>query len=224
MNQRIGTSFIIVALTLSAMLFVSGCASTEAKSARHTGTERSETASGTMETVEGNIRQVVMNVNATSQALTSLINTTQEDTKKAYDVYAASVASLETSSAAYMENSDKMGVQGRDYFDEWRIQGNTYVNPQIQALSEQRRNELSAVYAQIAESSIGVKGSLKSYISSITEIRTYFSTDLTPKGVEAITPVALRAIVDGYSLNNSFEAVLGSISAVRLELASGSVK
>lgn len=224
MNQRIGSSFLIVALLLSVLLTLSGCASTEAKSARHTGTERGTTASNTMESVERDIRLVVVGVNSAGHALTTLISPAQEDLPKALAAYSATVDTLVKASAVYIENSEKMGVQGRDFFDEWRLQGNKYVNPQIQALSEQRRSDLAAVYAQIAEKSVGVKGSLKSYTMTLREIQTYFSTDLTPKGVVAITPVALRAIADGYALNNSLENVLASISAVRSELSLGGVE
>ena len=224
MDKRIGTPIMLIALAVGAMLAASGCASTEEKSARHTGTERGATASNTMASVESDIRLVVVDINATGLALTALLNPAQEDTKAAYEAYTASVAALVASSAVYLANSEKMGEQGRDFFDEWRIQGTTYVNPQIRSLSEQRRGEISVFYTQIAESSVGVKGSLKTYVTTIQEIKTYFSTDLTPKGVQAISTLAFGAIEDGYSLNTSFEGVLGSISAVRVELASSDAK
>lgn len=223
MNQKTRTSFIFIALVSTLFFMLNSCA-TDLFPGGKTGTERSELSSNTMEKVEGNIRQLVIGINTTNRALNALTNPNQKEIEKAYGVYVSSVANLEKYSATYLENSEKMGVQGRDYFDEWRIQGNTYVNRQIQALSEQRRNELSDLYSEISRSSVGVKGSLNSYLNSIKEIKTYFSTDLTPRGVETITPFALRTIVDGYALNDSFAAVLESIGTVRSELASGNAK
>ena len=101
------------------------------------------------------------------------------------------------------------------------MQGNTYTNPRIQALSEQRRADLTAVFANIAESSVGVKGALKAYMSDLRQIRTYLSTDLTPKGIESITPTVQQAIVDGDNLKEAIKPVLSSMDDARGELAQG---
>ena len=212
MKKNIAT--IVATLVLGAVLVLSGCASTQ------TGTERGQTVSGTMETVESDIRIVVIGINSAGRYLAALINPNQTDSATAFDSYSASVDALAKSSEAYIEHSDRMGVEGRDYFDEWQVQGTRYVNPRIRALSDQRRRELSTVYADIATTSVGVQGSLETHVSTLQEIRTYFSTDLTPRGVQVMTPLALDAIADGHALTISFEDVLGSISAVRYELAS----
>jgi hypothetical protein len=174
-----------------------------------------------METVEQDIRLLVVNVNSAGQNLASLMSPGQEDKAEALETYSDSVDALESSSAIYSEHSERMGVEGRDYFDEWRVEGRTYANPQIQALSEERRDYLSIVYGEIAEKSVGVEASIASHLSTLEQVRTYFSTDLTPGGIQAMTPVALDAIISGHALNNSLEEVLGSIGAVRYELASG---
>ena len=114
-----------------------------------------------------------------------------------------------------------MSAQGKEYFDEWRTQGSAYANPEIQALSEQRRDELSAVFARIPEASAGVKGAIQAYMSDISEIETFLSNDLTPKGVEAITPIARKAVTDGANLKDAINPVLYAISTARTELKQG---
>jgi hypothetical protein len=104
------------------------------------------------------------------------------------------------------------------------MQGNTYTNPQIQALSEQRRADLSEIFAKIAQAGVGVKGALKAYVSDIEQIRTYLSTDLTPKGIEAITPTVRKAIDDGAYLKDAVKPVLDAIADARAELAQGGTK
>ncbi len=219
MKKKFTTVFIAGLFALVSLTLVSACASSAEKSAQVSGNERGEAASNTMELVENDIKQLVLQINATDLALAAVINPEQKNIAEAYSTYSKNVANIEVSSARFLEQSEKMRLQGREYFDEWQKQGTTYSNPQIQALSEQRRAELGAVYAQIAESSVGVNGGLKSYVSNLTQMNTYFSTDLTPKGIEAIAPLAQSTIIDGLSLNASLDAVLVSIGAVRSELA-----
>jgi len=109
-------------------------------------------------------------------------------------------------------------------FTEWQVQGDTYTNPEIQALSEQRRSDLSAIFTEISDASIGVKGAFKAYMSDITEIRTYLSTDLTPKGIEAITPVTQKAGTDGDNLKQAVTPVLTAIGKAREEFALGGTR
>ena len=117
MKKRIAT--ITAVMGLGAVLALSGCASPQ------TGTERGVTASATMETVERDIRLVVMRINSSGLKPASLISPNQEDVAKALDSYSTSVDALVESSDVYIEHSDRMLVEGRDYFGEWRVQGTT---------------------------------------------------------------------------------------------------
>lgn len=123
MKKTIAT--VTAALVLGAVLVLSGCASTQ------TGTERGATASGTMETVERDIRVVVMGINSAGQNLASLISPNQDDVTKAHVSYSASVDALAESTEVYNEHTDSMGEEGDAYFDEWKVDGETYANPRI---------------------------------------------------------------------------------------------
>jgi len=116
------------------------------------------------------------------------------------------------------EHADKMTAQGKEYFAEWQTEGSAYTNQQIQALSEQRRADLGVVFARISEASVGVKGAIQAYMSDVRDISTFLSNDLTPKGVEAITPIAQRAVRDGDSLKDAINPVLSAIGIASTEL------
>jgi len=206
------------ALVFGASLILGGCTTVGPKPSKTTGAERSVAASNTMALVENDIRQLVLQIEATNSSLSAILTPGLDNVSVAYTNYAKNVGLMEKSGKVFLERSDKMSAEGKDYFEEWRLQGNAYTNPQIQALSEQRRAELSAVYAQISESSVGVKGSLNDYISKLKEIQAYFSIDLTTKGIEAISLLAQRTIEDGVNLSVPLESVLASIAEVRTEL------
>jgi hypothetical protein len=213
MNLRITQAVTFSAFILGASLFQAGCATT--------GNQRSADANNTMKAVEQDYMNALTQIDVTDSSLQSLIEPGQPDEMKAYHQYSANVHKMRDLGKRLFERAEQMNSQQKNYFAEWRMQGNTYTDPQIQALSEQRRADLSRVFANIAESSVGVKGSLKAYISDNEQIDTYLSTDLTPKGVESITSTAQQAIADGENLKDTVKPVLNSISTAREELAQG---
>ncbi len=210
----LGTVGITAVVVLASVLLIAGCATT-------TGSDRSAAASVTMEEVEDEIRLLVLEVTATNSALASLVNPLQDDLRTAYEVFSVGNVALAVAVDRFMTRSSQMAAEGREYFEEWRIQGKTYKNPKIQELSEQRQSELGEVYTQIADTSVGIQGELKEYLANVQEIETYFSTDLTTKGVTAINPFANRTIIEGFSLSVKLRDLLGIVEEVREELSPG---
>jgi hypothetical protein len=213
MKLRITQAVLFSTMTLGAVLFQTGCATT--------GNQRSTDTRNTMKAVEQDYLDALAQVDVTDGSLQALINQGQPDENKAYDKYSNNVNRMENLGKRLFERADQMNAKQKNYFEEWRMQGNTYTNEQIQALSEQRRADLSEVFAQISQASVGVKGSLKTYISDIRQIKIYLSTDLTPKGVDAITPTVQQAITDGGNLKDAVQPVLSAIDNARSELAQG---
>ena len=186
-----------------------------------TGSERAEKASTKMEVVDGDIKAAVAQIDATNISLKNLINPEQLNTNEAFKNYSDNVDKMEKAGERLIKHTDEMSARGQDYFDEWRKQGDTYTNPQIRELSEQRRSDLSRVFRRISESSIGVRGSFITYMSDIKEIKSYLTTDLTNKGIEAITPVSEKAINDGENLKSAVIPVLSALDNARSEMAQG---
>jgi len=213
MKLSISPAAVFTTLVLGASLFQIGCATT--------GNQRSANTRTTMAAVEQDYIQAVAQVDVTGASMDALINPGQPDIKKAYEKFSDNVNKMKDMEKRLSDHADKMRLQQRNYFDEWRMQGNTFSNPQIQALSEQRRADLGVYFAEIAQASVGVKGSFKAYMSDIQQIKTYLSTDLTPKGVGSITPTVRQAVTDGSYIKDSVKPVLTSIGNARAEMAQG---
>ena len=69
--------------------------------------------------------------------------------------------------------------------------------------------------------SIGEKEAFRAYLSDATEIQTYLSNDLTPKGVEAITPMARRVASDGDYLKYAIQKLEMANIQARAEMSQG---
>ncbi|PKN23360.1 MAG: hypothetical protein CVU68_01430 [Deltaproteobacteria bacterium HGW-Deltaproteobacteria-3] len=213
MTFRIKSVFPLVAPLLGFLLLLPGCATT--------GSGRAEKTTAKMEVVDSEIRQAVVQIDATGLSLEKLITPGLSDTKGAFETYSDNVVKMERLGEKLIKHTDEMSVRGKDYFAEWEKQGNTYTNPQIRELSEQRRSDLNTVYRKISESSIGVKGWFIAYMRDIKEIQSFLSTDLTDKGIASITPVARKAINDGTVLRNAVLPVLSALDGAKREMAQG---
>lgn len=198
-------------LLFTLFILLAGCAST--------GMERSDDATTTMQTVENDIQRIVVQLNATGQSLDNLVSPAQSDVKKAFDSFSANVEKIENMEKSFSAHADEMQARGKNYFSEWKKEGATYSNPEIQALSDQRRNELGTVYGRIAANSIGVKTAFKTYVSDVNEISTYLSTDLTSKGIDAIAEVSRKVVRDGADLKHAIKNMQSAIETAKNEMA-----
>lgn len=208
-HHRHGTS---APLLLAAFfLLLTGCAST--------GMDRSEDASSSMQKVETDIKNIVVQLDATGSSLDRLIMPGQTDVKPAFETFSDNVAKIKKMESSFSDDADKMQARGKDYFEEWKKEGDTYKNSEIQRRSEQRRMELGEIYGRIAENSIGVKTAFKTYVSDVAEIQKYLSTDLTSKGIEAIAPLSKRVVTDGDNLKYAIGNVQSAIETAKSEMA-----
>jgi hypothetical protein len=211
MMKKSRWAVLTMVLFLGATLSVAGCAKT--------GMQRSAKAGTSMQAVENDIRQIIVQVDATGASLEDLLAPNQSDMKKSFKKYSSNVDKMESLEKRFYDHADKMREQGKDYFQEWQTQGDSYSNPQIQALSEQRRADQSAVFVKITEASVGVRGAFKAYMSDIREIQMYLSNDLTSKGIDAIAPIIDKAVLDGAVLKDAVTPVLYAVEEARTELA-----
>jgi hypothetical protein len=203
-------SLLMICTLIIIAIIIGGCSST--------GMERSEKTSTTMEAMDKDIAIVIEQLNKTGSSLEALIRPNQQDIKKSYDSFKENVSKMEDKEKDFIKHAEHMKKQGKEYFSEWEKDRDQYKNEQIQALSEQRRDELSSIYDRIAENSIGVKEAYKVYISDIRELQMYLSNDLTSKGIEKISSVSNRIVTDGENLKFSLTNLQKAIDRARNEM------
>ncbi len=194
-----------------ATILTVGCSST--------GMERSEKTSTTMEDMDNDLKIVIAQLNITGSSLGALMRPNQQEIKKTFVAFSENVSQMENKEKDFIKHAEAMKNRGKEYFTEWEKEGNEYKNPQIQALSEQRRDELGTIYNEIAASSIGVKEAYRIYLSDIKELQIYLSNDLTSKGIEMIVPVSKKVVSDGENLKYSLIVLQRAIDKAREEMS-----
>ena len=171
--------------------------------------------------MDSDIREIKIQSDVTAKSLDSVLNAGQPELKKAFDTYSDAVAELDSQGKKVLKHIDEMKARSTEYFAEWEKQGETYTNPQIRELSDERRNKLAEIYARVPAAGSGIKRAYLAYLVDLKESQTYLSNDLTPDGITAIIPVAEKSDQDAEALKTSLEPVLTALDEINAELYSG---
>ncbi|WP_411824104.1 hypothetical protein [Leptospira sp. 'Mane'] len=183
-----------------------------------TGLERSKQTSVSLEALDNDIKLIVVQLDGINSSLYEVTKSGQSDIKKAFDLYTKNIENIDKMEKNYKVHSEELKSQGKNYFSEWKKEGGKYNNPEIQELSDTRRNELSEVYESIASNSVGVKDAFHSFVLDASEIQTYLSNDLTRRGVESITPISNRVQEDAIKLRNAIKRIQTPIEKARRQM------
>ena len=199
-------AILFVALTFT----VAACSST--------GIQRSEDLQSSLETVDNDIKLIVVQIDAIGASLDQLTRPGQSDVRSAFDVYSENVSKIEDMEENFSKNANKMTTDGETYFDNWDKNGDTYDNVELQRSSDERRAELGRTYDRIGQNSQGVKEAFKVYVSDVTEIEEYLSNDLTTRGIESIESLSNQTVRNGNQLKRELENLQSAIEAARSEM------
>jgi hypothetical protein len=200
-------------LLLCTAVFLSGCATT--------GVDRSVKTSNSIQEVDNELRKMIIQIDITAESLKTLVVSGNPDLKKSFDSYSDNLAKLDKEGKRVNKRAEELKSHSKEYFAEWEKEGDTFTNPEIRKLSEDRRNNLAETYARVPAASAGVKETYYAYLTDLKEIQRFLSIDLTPKGVEGITPLAQKSIQNLDALKTSLQPVLAALDEIKAELYSG---
>lgn len=210
MKLRKPSLLFISLILLATTAFLGGCAST--------GMKRSEKTSNSIKHVDTEAREFMVQIDATSTSLNSLVTGSTSNPKKHFETYTKDVAKFEKDGKQVVKRLDEMKLSSREYFEEWAKEGDNFTNQEIRELSEERRSKLAGIYAQVPTANSGVKGSYNAALTSLKELQKYLSNDLTPQGIDGAKPIAQKSIQDLDQLKESLKPVINSLDEIKGEL------
>jgi len=213
MKSRNSTLILFTMLLLGTAAFLGGCATT--------GMDRHVKTVNSIQVVDSEIRKIIVQIDATSASLDSLVKAGKFDLKNAFETYSDNIVKLDNEGQLVLKRVEEMKSRSKEYFSEWEQQGNSYTNPQIRELSEERRIKLAETYAQVPEAGAGIKEAYLSYLADLKEIQRYLANDLTPERVESIAPVAKKAVLEFVALKASLKPVILALDDIKAELNGG---
>ncbi|HAC16531.1 MAG TPA: hypothetical protein DCE78_11395 [Bacteroidetes bacterium] len=182
--------------------------------------QRSEQVQSSMETVDNDIKLVIVRLDAIGASLDELVKPSQSDRKRAFDVFSENVSTIKKMQENFSKHAADMESNGKEYFAEWDKNNEKYDNPEIQIQSEQRRVELARTYDKIALNNIGVKSAFVAYVTDVNEIERFLSNDLTEAGMESISRISSKVVDNGTRLKNELSSLQGAIEEAREKMKS----
>lgn len=210
MKLRKNSLALFTTVLLATAALLSGCATT--------GMDRSMDTSKSIKHVDTEIREMMVQIDVTAASLDSLVTAGKADPKKSFESYSKNVVKFEKEGKQVIKRLDEMKKDSRVYFEEWEKEGDSFKNTEIRQLSEERRSKLAGIYSQVPASAAGVKGSYNAYLTDLKEIQKYLSNDLTPSGIEGITPVAQKSVQNLDQLKASLKPVISALDEIKFEL------
>lgn len=210
MKLRKHSLLFVSLILLATTAFLGGCAST--------GMKRSEKTSSSIKHVDTEIREFMVQIDVTSASLNSLVTGSTSNPKKHFETYTKDVVKFEKEGNQVTRRLDEMKLNSREYFEEWAKEGDNFTNAEIRELSEERRSKLAGIYARVPAANAGVKGSYNAALKDLKEIQKYLSNDLTPQGIEGVTPVAQKSLQDLDNLKESLRPVISALDEIKAEL------
>lgn len=173
-----------------------------------------------METVDNDIKLVIVRLDAIGNSLDELVKPGQADKRQAFDVFSENVSGVKKMQENFSKHAAEMESDSKDYFTAWDKESEQYDNTDIQARSDERRREMGATHNKITQSNIGVKEAFVTYVSDVNEIEQFISNDLTTDGLDAINRISTKVVANGARLKSELSMLQSAIEAAREKMKS----
>ncbi|WP_133120157.1 hypothetical protein [Rhodohalobacter barkolensis] len=210
MKNLLTNGHLLLLFCLATVFAVSACATT--------GMQRSEDVQSSMQTVDNDIKRIVVQIESIDASLDELTKPGQSDLKRAFDLFSDNASKIKNMEKDFAKHADLMETSGEEYFAAWDSDKESYDNPEIQKQSDERRVELAKTYDKIAENNIGVKEAFLAYVSDINEIERFLSNDLTSEGITSISSISDDVVDNGMQLNNELKNLQNAIADARVKM------
>jgi uncharacterized protein YhaN len=170
-----------------------------------TGQERAEaTKHGLMDTKAGvdSIQTQIEGMDGALKQLEASASGTG-NAKQIYDDFVTKLDKLESTRSDTRSRAEKMEANGDEYFRKWEEELGTLKNESIRKVSMQRRTELNEAYQKIKEQMKNAGKEFTPYINDLRDLKSYFSTELTPAGIKAMDANMKRTVKEGSGLKET---------------------
>lgn len=214
MKRKI-VGLIVATAVIGSVTLLGGCATMRGEKVAKAPTEELQKA-------QADMKQAIVQVDATTASLDTLVKQDQVALKKAFDQFSENVNQMENVSNRIDGNVSELRSEGREYFTELQQQEMNYTDSNLRQASSERRAQLDRVYSRVPQTTNQLNQALTAYVADLKQIQTYLSTHLTPAGVEAMRPVAQQAMAKGENVKQLAEPAITATSQALTAMTPGS--
>jgi hypothetical protein len=206
----------LAAMTLVAAALITGCKSTGYQQADKTG---SGLADFRTEIVNGKKA-----VDSTLSALDQIATSANTNPRQAFERYAKEVANLDSIANKARKRGQEMKDQGQAYFAQWEQQLSQVKDENIRKLAQDRKAKLQESFDKIREYTEPLKEQFDPWMSSLKDLQSYLSNDLTVTGVAAAKKPFAKAKSDGLKVQKSMDKLIEELNELAATLTPANVQ
>ena len=175
------------------------------------GRGQSAHPTATLQSVQDDYTMAQMQTEATEDALDEISASADVDLQQAYDTFAKSAGSVLETGNRLVTHADEMHFRGAPYLVESEQSPTACVFPPLRKSEGQQIEETGSYFGTISAEAWEVKRAFRAFQFDLDQIRGYLSGNLTPKTIDIISPIMLKAKVDADSLKYALEQALSAL-------------
>jgi len=143
----------------------------------------------------------------TEAALSSVSGAQGKNLKKRYEVFSKEVKNLEEAQKHATTDINEMQSNGAKYFSAWDESIAQISNPELKQASVERRSKVIKDHDELTASLRAVGLELQPFMTSLHDVRTFLSTDLSPANVSKASEMIRQSQADAQALENAIAPV-----------------
>ena len=186
--------------------------------------DRAVKAASSLEVMHGNSSKARAQIDTVLTSLDTLLNASPDKLRETYDRYEKDVKQMNAYAADMRENDADLRTNGNAYLAQWQRDASKVSDPELRALAEQRRKQITRSSEEMRSKVTLAAGSFAGFLRDINDIQKVIGNDLTAVGQRNVkdTAVAQTAVSEGFRVKAAVHSAEQAIEGFRLEITPAS--
>ena len=209
-GRIIRASVAIAAIGLTSGWLASGCASSS----------KADTTSDSMAATNTRMDKGIAQVDAMVNAMNAIVSGKSGDLRPLYKKFVEELDRTESHADSTRKSAQAMKDKAQAQFEAWANEAQNIGDPALKEANLKRRNEARATYAKAQDASQKVKTAYEPFVTGLRDLKTFLGTDLTSRGVDAVTPTIQKVASSAESLKAAIREFQGTLTTLKSQLVS----
>jgi hypothetical protein len=197
MNKKMGLALIAALIAGSALA----------------GVKEAQRSSDSLKATQAEVQTAYNQITATIGSLGTLMSAQVGDMGPMLKDFSAEVKQLQSDAESAKARALSMQTKNKEYFAAWAQEIASISDPAIKAQSQARLQESFASYQKVEQGLVQTRDAYVPLMSSLNDLQTALSQDLSPAGKTALQPSFAKAREQAVATQGAMQATKAAIQA-----------
>ena len=186
--------------------------------------DRAVKAASSLQVMQDNSSKARAQIDTVLSSLDVLMEAPADRLRETYDRYDKDVKQMNEYAGHMRENDADLRKNGNTYLAQWQRDASNVADPELRALSEQRREEIVRSSQSMRSTVTEAAGSFEAFLRDINDIKKVMGNDLTATGQSDVrrTTVAQTARSEGARVKTMVHRAEQAIEGFRSQITPSS--